>query len=198
MSYSDNQFRTKIVVYGTSPTFHGFNLGVRFSGMGGTRYSMFVNGNINGDFVETNDLAFVYDPNDAKTPQYLKDGINAILNNPKVEESMKDYIRRSFGKIAERNGGVNPFYGTIDLRLAYKFKTFRKQYVELSGDLFNVANLLNKEWGVNHALGATSLLSRAGFDPATNNFKYVVNTNAGVSGLSGNPYQFQLGVRYGF
>jgi len=197
-SYSDNQFRTKIVVYGTSPTFHGFNLGVRFSGMGGTRYSMFVNGNINGDFVETNDLAFVYDPNDAKTPQYLKDGINAILNNPKVEESMKDYIRKSFGKVAERNGGVNPFYGTVDLRLAYKLKTFGKQYIEFSGDLFNVANLLNKEWGVNHSLGATSLLSRSGFDPTTNNFKYVVNTNAGVSGLSGNPYQFQLGVRYGF
>lgn len=198
MNYSDNQFRTKIVVYGNTPTFYGFNLGFRFSGLSGTRYSMVVNGNINGDFVETNDLAFVYDPNRAETPQYLRDGINAILANPNVENSAKDYIRNSFGKIAERNGGVNPFYGTVDLRLTYKIKTFKTQYLELSGDLFNTANLINKSWGVNHALGATTLLSRSGFDPVTNTYKYAVNTNAGVSGLSGNPYQFQLGARYGF
>ncbi|MFD2938299.1 TonB-dependent receptor [Spirosoma flavum] len=198
MNYSDNHFRTKIVVYGNTPTFYGFNLGFRFSGLSGTRYSMIVNGNINGDFVETNDLAFVYDPNSAETPQYLRDGINAILNNPNVEKSAKDYIRNSFGKVAERNAGVNPFYGTVDLRLTYKVKTFGKQYIELSGDLFNTANLINKSWGVNHALGATSLLSRSGFDPVTNNYKYAVNTNAGVSGLSGSPYQFQLGARYGF
>lgn len=198
MNYSDNQFRTKIVVYGNTPTFHGFNLGFRFSGLSGTRYSMVVNGNINGDFVETNDLAYVYDPNRGETPQYLKEGINAILNNPNVENSAKDYIRNSFGKIAERNGGVNPFYGTLDLRLTYKVKTFRNQYLELSGDLFNTANLLNKAWGINHALGATSLLTRSGFDTTTNNYKYAVNTNAGVSNLSGNPYQFQLGARYGF
>ncbi|RFM27799.1 carboxypeptidase regulatory-like domain-containing protein [Deminuibacter soli] len=196
--YSDNHFRSKIVIYGNTPSFHGFNLGVRFSGLGGTRYSMYVNGNINGDFVETNDLAYVADPNSAGTPQYMKDGLNAILNNPNVENSMKTYLRKSFGKIAESNGGVNPFYGTVDLRLTYKVKVYRKQYIELSGDLFNVANLLNKSWGVNHALGATSLLSRSGFDAATNNFRYAVNTNAGVSGLSGNPYQFQLGIRYGF
>jgi hypothetical protein len=159
---------------------------------------MVVNGNINGDFVESNDLAFVYDPNSGETPQYLREGINTILNNPTVENSAKDYIRNSFGKIAERNGGVNPFYGTLDLRLTYKVKTFRNQYLELSGDLFNTANLLNKAWGINHALSATSLLSRSGFDSSTNNYKYAVNTNAGVSNLSGNPYQFQLGVRYGF
>ncbi|MDR6198012.1 carboxypeptidase regulatory-like domain-containing protein [Siphonobacter sp. SORGH_AS_0500] len=198
MNYSDNHFRNKVVVYGNTPSFYGFNLGFRFSGFSGTRYSMIVNGNINGDFVETNDLAFVFDPNKAETPQYLKDGINAILNNPKVENSMKDYIRNSFGKVAERNGGVNPFYGTVDMRLTYKMKTFQKQYVELSCDLFNVANMLKRDWGVNHALGATALLSRAGFDPTTNNYKYAVNTNAGVSNLSGNPYQFQLGARYGF
>ncbi|MFB0495049.1 hypothetical protein ABID99_001286 [Mucilaginibacter sp. OAE612] len=113
MNYSDNQFRNKIVAYGSSPTFHGFSAGLRFSGISGTRYSLLVNGNVNGDFVASNDLAYIYDPNAASTPQYIKDGINAILNNPKVEQSAKNYIVKSFGKIAERNGGVNPFYGGI-------------------------------------------------------------------------------------
>ncbi|WP_205771889.1 TonB-dependent receptor [Mucilaginibacter terrenus] len=198
LSYSDNHFRSKIVAYGSSPTFHGFSAGVRFSGLAGTRYSMVVNGNVNGDFVASNDLAYIYDPNAASTPQYLKDGINAILNNPKVEESMKTYIRNSFGKIAERNGGVNPFYGVVDLRLLKKLNIYKKQYLELSVDLFNVANLLNKEWGVNHNVGTTSVYTIKNFDAAAKQYGYSVNTNAGVSNLSGNPYQFQIGVRYGF
>lgn len=198
MNYSDNQFRHKIVVYGTAPTFWGISAGIRFSGLSGTRYTMYVNGNMNGDFVATNDLAYVYDPNSPSTPQYLKDGINAILNNPNVEQSAKDYIRKSFGKMAERNGGENPFYGVLDIRLAKKFPVYRKHNVEVSVDLFNVANFLNKSWGVFHNVGNTNLYTIKGFDPATNTYKYAVNTNAGVSPLSGNPYQVQLGLRYGF
>lgn len=198
LNYSDNQFRNKLVAYGSSPTFFGFNAGLRFSGLSGTRYSLVVNGNVNGDFVASNDLAYIYDPNAASTPQYLKDGINAILNNPKVEQSMKKYITKSFGKIAERNGGVNPFYGVVDLRLLKKIKLYKKHYLEVSGDLFNVTNLFNKNGGVNHNLGATSIYTIKNFDATKQQYNYNVNTNAGVSNLSGNPYQFQIGLRYGF
>ena len=107
---------------------------------------------MNGDFVDSNDLAYIYDPNDPNTPQYLKDGINNILSNPDVEESTKDYIRKSFGKVAERNGGVNGFYGTLDLRLAKKFQLYKKHSLELSVDIFNVLNMLNKDWGAGHNL----------------------------------------------
>ena len=79
MTYSNNQFRHKVVVYGTAPTFWGISIGARFSGIGGTRYSLAVSGNLNGDFVDSNDLAYIYDPNDPATPQYLRDGINDIL-----------------------------------------------------------------------------------------------------------------------
>jgi hypothetical protein len=198
LAYSDNQFRNKIVVYGTAPTFWGISAGVRFSGIGGTRYSLYVNGNVNGDFVATNDLAYVYDLKGEATPQYIKDGLTAILNNKNVEQSMKDYITKNSGKMAERNGGVNPFYGVFDLRLSKKLKTFKKQYLEVSVDMFNVANSLNKSWGVNHSVGTTNLYTIKSFDPTTTTYKYAVNTNAGVSALSGNPYQVQIGVRYGF
>jgi hypothetical protein len=198
MSYSDNQFRNKVVIYGTAPTIWGISAGIRFSGISGTRYSLTVNGNMNGDFVATNDLAYVYDPNDAATPQYLKDGINAILNNPNVEKSAKDYIRSSFGKIAARNGGENPFYGVLDIRLSKKIPLYKKHYFEVSADLFNVANLLDKTKGISHNVPTTSLYTIKGFDPATNTYKYAVNTNAGVSPLGGNPYQIQIGLRYGF
>jgi len=198
INYSDNQFRNKVVVYGTAPSFWGISAGIRFSGISGTRFSMVVNGNVNGDFVASNDLAYVYDPNNAKTPQYLKDGINAILDNPNVEESAKNYIRKNFGKIAERNSGENPFYGVFDLRLSKRIKLYKKTYIEPSAEVFNIGNVFNKKWGVNHNLGNTSLYTIKGFNATANTYTYSVNTNAGVSSLSGNPYQFQLGVRVGF
>ena len=198
MTYSNNQFRHKVVVYGTAPTFWGISIGARFSGIGGTRYSLAVNGNLNGDFVNSNDLAYIYDPNDPATPQYLRDGINDILNNPEVEQSTKDYIRKSFGKVAERNGGVNGFYGTLDLRLAKKFNLYKKHSLELSVDIFNVANLLNKDWGAGHTLGKQNIYTIKGFDQDKKQFVYNVNPNTGVSSLSGTPYQFQIGLRYAF
>ena len=198
MTYSDNQFRHKLVVYGTLPTFWGINVGLRFSGFGGSRYSLCVNGNVNGDFVSTNDLAYVYDPNDPNTPQYLRDGINAILDNPNVSNSMKKYLRNSFGKVAERNGGVNGFYGVFDLHIGKDFKIYKAQKLSLSVDIFNVANLLNKNWGVGRNLSKTYLYNVKGFDAEKKQFVYSVNTNAGVPACNGNPYQFQIGLRYGF
>ncbi len=82
MTYSDGQFRHKVVFYGTLPSFYGINVGVRYSGIGGTRYSMVINGNTNGDFVALNDLAYVFDINDTEVPEKYRTGISGLLNNP--------------------------------------------------------------------------------------------------------------------
>lgn len=198
MNYSDTHFTHKVVVYGSTPSFWGITAGLRFSGIGGTRYSLGVNGNVNGDFVDSNDLAFIYDPNDINTPAYLRDGITAILNNPAVENSMKKYIRKSFGKIAERNGGVNPFNGYFDLRLAKTFKIIDKHHLELSMDIFNVANLLNSEWGTGPRLGKQNIYTIKSFDEAEKKYIYDVNRNAGKTAYSRTPYQVQIGLRYSF
>lgn len=198
MAYADNHFRSKVVVYANAPSYKGITFGLRFSGMGGTRYSLAVAGNMNGDFVNSNDLAYVYDPTSLSTPKYIADGINAILSNPDVEQGLKDYINRSIGKIAERNGGINGFFGTFDLRLAKRFAITRKQGVELSVDLFNVANTLDKKRGVNRSLGKQNIYNITSFDAATETFGYRVNTTSGVSPLSGTPFQAQVGVRYSF
>jgi hypothetical protein len=198
MSYSDGQFRHKVVFYGTLPSFWGINVGVRYSGIGGTRYSLAVGGNVNGDFVNSNDLAYVFDVKDQNVPEKIRKGIQAILDNPLASESIKDYIKKSSGKIAERNGGVNGFYGTWDLRIGKKIKTYKSQYIELSGDFFNVANMLNKEWGAVKTLGKQNIYSLGGFDNVASTYKYNVAVNSGVITPSGNPWQIQIGIRYGF
>ena len=209
MTYSDNQFRSKVVFYGTLPTIYGFSVGVRYSGIGGTRYSLLSGGNTNGDFVSSsNDLAYIFDANGTATPNNIKTGLQTILNNPEASQSLKDYINKYSGKIAERNGGINNFYGLVDVRISKKFTTYKKQFIEFTADIFNVANLLNKEWGVNKSLSSQSLYALGtpaangaaavpGFDASSQQFNYRVN-NAGLPSLSGNPYQIQLGLKYAF
>lgn len=198
MAYSNNQFRHKLVVYGTAPTFWGITAGLRFSGIGGSRYSVIVGGNVNGDYVSTNDLAYIFNPNDPNTDADIVQGLNDLLSNSKVQGTLKDYIRNHYGKMAERNGGVNGFYGTFDLHLEKSFKIYKSHAFDVSVDLFNVANMLNKDWGVGRNLSYVALYSITGFDQDKKQYKYKVNTNAGVASGNGNPYQFQIGLRYKF
>jgi hypothetical protein len=189
-----------VVFYGTSPTFHGFNIGVRYSGIGGTRYSLLSGVNSNADFVAgTNDLAYIFDRKNTAVPQDVRNGLQAILDNPNANKSIKDYINNSSGKIAERNGGVNGFYGIFDLRASKKisFGKNKQQGLEISADLFNVANALNKKWGTIKTLGTQALYANKGFDTPNQRFNYGVNT-AGIVTPSGDPFQFQLGFRYSF
>lgn len=198
MSYSNGHFRNKVVIYGTLPSFYGVSVGVRYSGVGGTRYSLLSGGNTNGDFVSSsNDLAFIFDRNNQNVPQTLRDGIQTLLDNPNASQSIKDYILKYEGQIAQRNGGVNDFFGIIDLRVSKKFRLYRTHNIEFSADIFNFANLLKKDWGVNKNLGNQALYRVTGFNNTDKAFVYSVN-NSGVVNPSGNPYQFQLGIRYGF
>ena len=216
INYSDNQFRHKVVAYGSTPSFGGVVLSVRFTGIGGTRYSLLVDGDINGDFVggpgNDNDLAFVFDPNNPEVAQAVRTSMQKVLDNP--ENRAADYIRNSIGTISERNGGENPFFGTFDVRLSKTFRTFRTQRLEVSVDIFNFANLLGqtldgvitkgaevrsgRNWGGNYNLGAQTLLVPSGFNATTRQYSYRVNENVGTTQKNGTPYSVQLGARYSF
>ena len=199
--FSDNHFGTKMVLNGATPTWKGFKLGVTAIGSGGSRYSLMVDDNTsaNGDFNLRNDIAYIFDPNDPNTPEAIRDAYNQVLADPDTPENFKKYLRENFGRFAERNGGVNPFAATVDMRLTKSFTFLNTQKLELSADLFNVANLLNKEWGVNHNFGRTREFMRVnGFNPATNAYDYGVQTGAGVEPIGGTPWRLQLGARYSF
>jgi hypothetical protein len=198
MAYSANHFRHKVVFYGTLPSFYGVSIGVRYSGIGGTRYSMVVGGNVSGYYRTTanNNLAFIPDLNDTSNPMVVD--IMKILNNPDAADSYKTYIRNSSGKIAERSGGINGFFGTWDIRAAKKFKVYNKHAMELSADIFNFTNLLNKDWGTRKVLGNQTIVTPNSFDQDKKEFGYNVNANSGVITPSGTPWQIQVGLRYSF
>lgn len=200
--FSDNHFDTKLVLNGATPTWKGFNFGATVIGTGGTRYSLHVDDNTsaNGDFNLRNDIAYIFDPNDLNTSQSIIDGYNTVLNDPETPEGFKDYLRDSFGGFAERNGGKNPFRAIIDLRLQKRFSfSNNTQGLELTADIFNFANLLNKDWGVTNNFGRRRDFMRInGFDTTTNSYEYGVQTGAGTEPINGTPWRLQLGARYTF
>lgn len=216
INYSDNQFRHKLVAYGSTPSVGGVVLSVRFTGLGGTRYSLLVDGDINGDFVggpgNDNDLAYVFNPASPEVAQAVRTSMEKVLNNP--DNRAADYIRSSIGRISDRNGGENPFSGTFDVRLSKVFKTIKTQKLEVSVDVFNFANFLGqtldgvttrgaeatskRNWGGNFNLGNQTLLTPSGFNPSTRQYNYRVNENVGVTQKNGTPYSVQLGARYSF
>ena len=197
--YSDQQFRNKVVVNGATPSFKGFQLGATLIGIGGSRYNFLVGGStsLNGDFVLTNDLAYVYDPANPKTPAAIAKGIQSLLDNPDTDQSVKNYLTSSFGKVAERNGGINPFYTTLDLRLTKSIRTLKNQSLDFSADVFNFMNLLDRDWGRNYNRGNTNLLNINAFNQTTREYGYSVQ-NISARPIGGTPWRVQLGVRYSF
>lgn len=209
---SDTDFRHKVVLSGLLPTVYGFRLGGRYVGSNGRPITAVVNGDINGDESTSNDLAFVFDPDDPATPADVAAAMRRVLANP--ANVARGYLRDNLGRVARRNGAFAPWVGRVDLRLARSLPTVaggaaRRQRVELTADVFNFGNLLNRRWGAqallpqgisnqNPVVQRLPLLNVVGFDPATRRYRYTVNENFGVLQPGGDPYAVQLGARYAF
>ncbi|MEK6481933.1 carboxypeptidase regulatory-like domain-containing protein [Catalinimonas sp. 4WD22] len=200
--FSDNHFDNKLVVNFLSPSFYGFNVGATVIGIGGTRYSFLVSGtgsSLNGDFNLRNDLAYVYDPNDPSTPENIREGILSVLDDPETSQSTKDYLRDNFGRIADRNAGVNPFFATMDLRIIKSISLAGDHSLEFTADMFNFTNFLNEEWGADNNLSSSrNLLQINGFDQESQSYQYSVQSGVGTKPINGTPWRLQLGVRYSF
>jgi hypothetical protein len=194
---SEDSFRDKFVAAFLLPSVYGFRVTGSYVGLSGRPFSLVINGDVNGDGTLTNDLAFVFDPSDPSTPADIAAAMRRVLDNP--NNRARDFIRENLGRIAPRNGGWSPFRGRTDIRVARDIRTLRGQSIELTMDLFNIENLLNKKWGGEYNLGgAQQLVAVSGFNQTTRRYTYRVNENVGTAVKSGTPYQFQLGARYRF
>lgn len=185
----------------------GLQISGRYVGMNGRPFSAVVNGDINGDEATANDLAFIFDPDDANTPAPIAASMRRVLNNP--NNVARSHLRANLGRIATRNGAFAPWTERIDVRMTRALATTRGQSLTIALDIFNVANLLNNRWGAEYQLPTgisnqnpvvqrVPLLNVIGFDQSTRQYIYSVNEDFGVLQKAGNPYQLQLSLRYGF
>jgi hypothetical protein len=184
------------VVYGALPSVWGVQLSGRYVGSSGAPYSIVVNADMNGDGSLVNDLAFIFDPDAASTPTAVAASMRRVLDNP--ENRAAGCMQAMIGRIADRNACTSPWAGRVDAKLSKSIRTWRGQSAEITAEFFNVASLLNRDWGGIYDVGTVNLYTVSGFNRATQQFSYAINEAAGVTRKTGTPYEIQLGIRYGF
>ena len=185
--------------------------GNRFAGAGGNRYSFIYAGDVNGDGQPGNDLIYIpRDQTDIVLEEFTDAGGNTITVddqwarlNAFIEQD--DYLSQHRGEIAERNGSVNPWYNTIDLRILQDFRFGgggRGHTFQLSVDVLNIANLIDSDWGVRDVASAAATsplaLSPNGFDAngaPILRFVGPAETFVGDPGLLSR-WRAQIGLRY--
>ncbi len=134
-----------------------------------------------------------------------------------------EYLNSRRGNYAERNGSRLPFVSTLDLRILQDFyiKTYsgKEHQLQVSLDVFNFTNLLNKNWGRMYFVGNDNV-SIANFEGVNTvdgafipNFTFGSISSSGEyrtvtetkdiytiddSGVNSSRWQMQIGVRYTF
>ena len=128
----------------------------------------------------------------------------ATLNNYIQND---DYLRTRRGQYAERNGSRGPWSHIVDLKFLqdFSFNAFnKKQTFQLSLDIFNFTNLINKDWGnQNFAFSNVSILETetGGPDPVFSLREAQIEdgtTQIDDSGIQSSRWQMQVGLRYIF
>jgi hypothetical protein len=197
------------------------------------RFSYVYNGDMNGDGVNTNDLMYIPRSRGEinltnltlfnNTPQqtiYTAEQQWTDLDNYIKQD---DYLSKHRGEIAERNGAVLPWVGFVDARLLQDVFTNigkNRNSLQFSLDVFNIGNLINRNWGVAQTQQRNSPLSFVDYDQTSGqprfNFNPIVNsrvvfpdgsTTTSVQTLNtttryvtteASRYRIQLGLRYTF
>lgn len=122
------------------------------------------------------------------------------------------YLQSRRGKYTERNGARTPWSTQVDFHFAQEFhfsKTNKEQYVSVVIDIFNLTNLLNKDWGkVYYAPGAfngtASVGLLPGLVPSAQNpgnypvYKFNNPTTPYTIDYLRSRVQGQIGVQYNF
>jgi hypothetical protein len=187
------------------------------------RYSYYYSSDFNRDG-QVNDLIYV--PKDPSEITFVPLTIAASGNTPAKTYSAQeqsdlffayveqdDYLKTRKGQYAERNGATSKWRNQVDFKLVQEvFRNVggKKNSFQFTWDVFNIGNLINKDWGHvnfvnNQAIlvpqNVSALVAGGAVKPtyrmATNSGDVVRNT-FGVTQTIASTYYMQFGVRYSF
>jgi hypothetical protein len=186
-----------------------------YNGQTGQPVSYIYNGDLNNDGT-TNDLIYV--PSNSSEINLVQ----PASGSPSVEDQWKaldafisadEYLNSRRGQYVERNGGRLPFQHQFDIRVLQDLgislgNTSNK--LQLSFDLINLGNLLNKEWGADYTtsfnsfslINYTGQADKTGADAQKPTFTYTgAGQNNGKVYTESNfnsRWRGQFGIRYIF
>ena len=177
-------------------------------------YTYTVSGDLNND---GNSVDLMYIPKDANDIIFVNQAATSTLNAYTAQQQSDAFfqfvenvpsLKKNKGSYAQRNGAALPWYDRVDVKILQDVFTNigkRRNTIQISLDILNFTNMLNKDWGVIKATTIRNPLVFAGYNPAgaptyrmsqigkqlvTNPFQTVQST-ASTWGM-------QFGVRYIF
>lgn len=185
-----------------------------YAGNSGQKFTYLVNGDLNSDGRFGNDLLYVpRNTSEIKFIDFLNSD-NTIRYTAAQQAaafesfiSNDKYLGKRRGMYTERNQNNTPWEHIIDMRLAQDFylNVGRNRHaLELTFDVFNFTNLLNKEWGrqysvSNQAYNVLTAVNRTSGPAASQGKGYNFTVGQNPWNLNfGSRFQGQLGVRYSF
>lgn len=184
-----------------------------YSGNSGQVFTYLTSADLNSDGNTGNDLLYVpTDPSQIKFVDFLNTDnatvkFTAAQQSAAFEDFIKNdpYLSKNRGKYVERNGRATPWEHVIDAKIAQDFYIMtggKKHDLQLTFDIFNFTNLLNKKWGRQYSVGNQAATILTGVNRTTGAFiGKGYNFNIGQDPWSmnfGSRWQGQIGIRYTF
>lgn len=137
---------------------------VFYNGQSGVPFSYVVQGDLNRSTFSgsnSNHFSLIYVPRDQSEINFVQNGdltpedqwelFNAFIEGD-------DHLSERRGEYAERNGARTPFTHQIDIKILQDIFTDigpNRNTLQISLDIFNFANLLNKDWGRQFTYGGS-------------------------------------------
>src|SRR5260370_18525721 len=117
-----------------------------YGGASGTPFTYVVQGDANADGIGSGGMLndIVYVPQDSSDIALATPAAWGTLNRFIESEPC---LRRQRSRIAERNSCRNPWFGTLNARVTKAFPTVSGQSLELTADVYNLLNLISRQWG---------------------------------------------------
>lgn len=215
LALSNFDLRHKIVsTHGYNFNFknnHQLQISMLYSGTSGSPYSIVYQGDVNRDGSSRNDLVYIPRNSSEIILRDITDGNgNVVVSSQQQWEQLNsfiesnDYLRENRGNYAERNGAKTPWNHQLDAKFVYNFPLKTKN-LQISLDVFNVLNLINRNWGElvfvpNVVNSSFNLLRFTGIENNQPTFQYTNNENTTpwVVDNVNSRWRAQLGIKFQF
>ena len=196
-SYFEVPHRVELVIAMRVP--YHVRLSLVYAGASGTPYTYVIAGDANADGIGSslflNDIVYV-----------PRDSLDIALFNPADWGALDRFItsepclRRQRGRILERNSCRNPWFGTLNARVSKAFSTLAGHSLELTADVYNLLNLINRAWGQSRVTTLNpfvSMLRLRGYDASAGRGVYLLQLpgRGQIQDLASR-WQLELSVRY--
>ena len=200
------------------------SVGLVYEGAPNYTTSYYVSGDVNNDGQSFNDLMFIpKDPSQIKLVNSSTVTVNGVAYPDQRDQTTlwnqlntfianNPYLSKHRGEFAERNAYVLPWTHKLDLNFTQDIRFTagkNKHTIRLTADIYNLTNLLNKDWGVFYVPTTTAPITLTGIDtdgktpiyrfPFLDQTKQLPQSRPYTPSSSiASRWQLQIGVRYLF